>query len=437
MRAAVQDLGSIPDKPRRSHAGSPRQSFKPHQKRELALNAAAVVGVDAGKFEHALVVRPRGHPDSRALTIKTTRVGFDEAVEFILSAVDHKSVPTDILVGIEFAGIYGFTFAHYLDQLGFRVVSVLPANTKRWKEVTHNQPIKTDAKDAVGIVGLTAQGYFVSFAFLQTAYAELRFLVSLRERLTSLRNGAISRLKSTLEIVFPEFESILGDFTKKTPLAVLRAFPGAAAMRAAPKRRVLSVLLKASRGHHDEDTCQKLITAAGETLALPEAQGVLKDEVPLWAKMIELYESERKLVDDRMIEVMKALPEAEFLLTIPCVAPLTAAVFLGSVGDVRCYESARQVVALAGLSLVEKSSGTHKGNQRISKRGRPVLRRYAYLAALRNIRQGGLFRGEYDALMTRNGGKALPAVTAVARSMLRLMFAIARGRRAFTWEPPR
>lgn len=409
----------------------------PPEKRELALNAAAVVGVDAGKFEHAVVVRPRGRPDSRALTIKTTRAGFDEAVAFIRSIVGHKCTTADILVGIEFAGIYGFTFAHYLDQLGFRVVSVLPANTKRWKEVTHDQPIKTDAKDAVGIAGLTAQGYFVSFAFLQTAYAELRFLVSLRERLTSLRNGAISRLKSTLEIVFPEFESILGDFTKKTPLAVLRAFPGAAAMRAASKRRVITVLLKASRGHHGEDTYQRLITAAHQTLALPAAQGALKDEVPMWTRMIETYESERKSVDGRMVEVMKALPEAEFLLTVPWVAPLTAAVFLGSVGDVQCYESARQVIALAGLSLVEKSSGTHKGNQRISKRGRPVLRRYAYLAALRNIRHGALFRAEYDALMIRNGGKALPAVTAVARSMLRLMFAIARARRVFTWEPPR
>lgn len=426
-----------PDEPRLSGAGSPRQSLKPHQKRELALNAAAVVGVDAGKFEHALVVRPRGRPDSRPLTVKTTRAGFDEAAAFVMSAAGPGAQPQQVLIGIEFAGIYGFTFAHYLDELGFRVVSVLPANTKRWKEVTHNQPIKTDAKDAVGITGLTAQGYFVSFAFLQTAYAELRFLVSLRERLTSLRNAAIARLKSTLEIVFPEFESILGDFTKKTPLAILRAFPGAAAIKSAPKRRVIAILVKASRGHHGEEIYQRLISAAEITLALPEAQGVLKDEIPMWVKLIEIYESERKMVDGRMLQIMEMVPETEFLLTIPWIAPLTAAVFLGSVGDVQCYESARQVIALAGLSLVEKSSGTHKGDQRISKRGRPVLRRYAYLAALRNVRKDGLFRAEYDAIMVRNGGKALPAVTAVARSMLRLMFAIARARRAFTWEPPK
>jgi transposase len=46
--------------------------------------------------------------------------------------------PSEILVGIEFAGVYGFTFACYLQQKGFQVVSVLASHSKRWKEVMHN-----------------------------------------------------------------------------------------------------------------------------------------------------------------------------------------------------------------------------------------------------------------------------------------------------------
>jgi hypothetical protein len=45
-------------------------------------------------------------------------------------------------------------------------VSILPAHAKRWKEVTHRLPLKTDAKDALGITDLTAHGHFVSFPFL-------------------------------------------------------------------------------------------------------------------------------------------------------------------------------------------------------------------------------------------------------------------------------
>ena len=98
-------------------------------------------------FSHTLVVRPQHQPDSKPFSFPTTRAGFDDAVAFIRRQVPGTPAET-ILVGIEFAGNYGFTFGHYLAQLGFPIVSVLPAHTKRWKDVAHNQPLKTDAKDA-------------------------------------------------------------------------------------------------------------------------------------------------------------------------------------------------------------------------------------------------------------------------------------------------
>lgn len=86
-------------------------------KRERAQRAAACVGVDAGKFSHTLVVRPQHQPDSKPFSFPTTRAGFDDAVAFIRRQVPGAPAET-ILVGIEFAGNYGFTFAHYLAQLG-------------------------------------------------------------------------------------------------------------------------------------------------------------------------------------------------------------------------------------------------------------------------------------------------------------------------------
>ncbi len=76
-------------------------------KRERAPRAAACVGVDAGKFAHTLVVRPTGQPDSRPLSFPTTRVGFEQAVAFIRQQVPGAQTAT-VLVGIEFAGNYGF-----------------------------------------------------------------------------------------------------------------------------------------------------------------------------------------------------------------------------------------------------------------------------------------------------------------------------------------
>lgn len=150
------------------------------ERRQRAQRAAAVVGIDAGKLTHALVVRPRGEADSRPFTFAASRDGFLAALQMIRTAAP-DAAPENVLIGIEFAGNYGFTLAHFLAAEGYGVVSVLPAHTKRWKEVMHNQPLKTDPKDAATITDLVSQGHFVGFPFLEPVYADLRYLVSTRE----------------------------------------------------------------------------------------------------------------------------------------------------------------------------------------------------------------------------------------------------------------
>lgn len=395
-----------------------------HEKRQLASSARAVVGVDAGKFAHTLVVRPAGGADSKPVAFPVTREGFAKAVAAIQAAAP-GAAPSDVLVGIEFAGMYGFTLAHHLHALGYPVVSVLAAHTKHWKEVAHNQALKTDAKDAAVVADLLAQGRFVGFAFLARPYAELRYLVSAREHVTTLRNAAITRLIAVLDVVFPEYERLFHDLAKPTALEVLKAFPGPAALLAAPKRRVLAVLRKASRGHLGEARYEALAVAARETLALPAAQGVLKDEIALIIERLELCNAQLATLKERMVATMEPLPEAAALLTIPWVAPVTAATFLGCVGDPRAYASSAQILKLAGLSLVEKSSGVTQGRRRISKRGKPVLRRQAFMFALRGVHKDGLFRAEFERLLKNNGGKKLPALAAISRKALKLMYSVA------------
>jgi len=409
-----------------------------HERRQRAQAAVAVVGVDAGKYQHAMVVRPRGRPDSRPVVFPTTRAGFERAVAAVRQLVG-PGTAGDVLVGVEFAGAYGFTFAHYLHTLGevdglrFGVVSVLPLHTKRWKEVTHRQPLKTDCKDAIGIADLTAQGHFVGFPFLAPVYAELRHLLSAREKLSKLRRGLISRLRSTLDVVFPEFGTVFATPAKPTARAVLAAFPGPQALLAARPLHVRRVLKAASRNHGVKATYAALVEAARTTVALPVAQGALAGELPLLVERLELYERQLKVIEGMMAERVDALPAGRALLTIPNVAPVTAAVFLGSLGDPRAYTSAQEVLALAGLTLVERSSGVRQGEQRISKRGRPVLCKHAHMFAVRSVHVGGLFRRQYEALLARNGGKAIPALTAVARRALRLFFAVAQ--RGTPWQP--
>lgn len=74
-------------------------------KRVRAQRAAAFVGVDAGKYIHALVVRPRGAADSKPFAFPTTRAGFDGAMAYVRSHVP-AAASGELIVGSGFAGRY-------------------------------------------------------------------------------------------------------------------------------------------------------------------------------------------------------------------------------------------------------------------------------------------------------------------------------------------
>src|SRR5260370_35894942 len=297
-------------------------------KRERARRAAACVGVGDGKVGGRLGVGPAGPPDSRPLSFPTARVRFEQAVAFIRQQVPGAPTAT-VLVGIEFAGNYGFTLAHFLRQLGFAVVSVLPAHTKRWKDVAHNQPLKTDAKDAGTITDLLAQGHFVSFPFLEPAYAALRYLVTGRERLAVLRRGAITQLRALLQVVFPEYETLFPLVSQRTAVTLLLAFPGPQDLLAAPKAKVLRVLRTGSRGHLGAELYGRLVAAARSSLGLPGAQVRLRQEIVLTLDRLALFEQQIRALQVELVAALDAVPEMPYLLSIPKVAPVPAARILG------------------------------------------------------------------------------------------------------------
>ena len=403
-----------------------------YQKRRIAWEAAGVVGVDAGKFHHALVVRPRGGRDSKPLRFPTTREGFETATAFIHRVV-LGATPREIVVGVEFAGVYGYTLAHYLDARGYRVVSVLPSHTKSFKQIEHGAPLKTDEKDAVSIVELAAEGRFTTFAFLRPEYAGLRYLVSGYERVTKQSNAAVTRLRSTLHVAFPEFETVFRSLTKQLgALAILREYPSAAALLAAPKRRVVRVLETATQRKMGVETYEALTSAAAATLAVPDASDALAVEVRRLVEQIDLYTQQRRDMETAMTAGLATLPEAAALLSVPGVSAVTAAVFLGSIGDPRAYESGRQVLKLAGLQLVKDASGTREGRYRISRFGKGVLRRHAFLFAMRSVKGSplGIYHRTYQRFLRRDKPKMV-ALIAIARQAIRLWYVIARSRQPF------
>lgn len=120
------------------------------------------------------------------------------------------------------------------------------------------------------------------------------------------------------------------------------------------------------------------------------------------------------------------VPYAEKLLSIKGVGLITVAGFLSEVGDVRRFDSPKQIQKLAGLELKENSSGKHRGRSSISKRGRKRLRKILFQVMLPMIKNNAEFREVYEYFTTRqkNPLKGKQAIVAAGCKLIRVFYAI-------------
>jgi transposase len=403
---------------------------KPEEKEIHARQFSVHVGVDTGKRFHVLVARGPDWKRLRPKRVEVTREGFEAAHEYLRSAFPDVP-PERMLVGLEFAGHHGHTFAAFLGGRGYPVVSVLPSVTKKSKEMEDNSPLKNDQKDASLICKLVGEGKFVTFTHLESPFAELRSLSMQRHRLSMESVRFRNRVQGLLDVAWPEFVDCFSTIAAPTPLAVLRRWPLPSELAAAPGKTVEAIIRKVSRGHYGDEKVHELRKAARESVALTAAGNERRREILDLLDRWGLVRSQLAEVDAEIERQVLQYAPARALITIPQLGAVGAATILSELGALDDYVHPRQVLKLAGMNLVEKSSGQLQSRRRQSKRGRPLLRKQLYLLATRWCKSRGLFRAQYLALVARNGGSKVKAISALARKLVPLLLEVAKSARPF------
>jgi len=119
--------------------------------------------------------------------------------------------------------------------------------------------------------------------------------------------------------------------------------------------------------------------------------------------------------------LVKQVPGAAYLQTIPGFGPVVIATLLGELGNLAAYAHPQQAVRMAGLNIVTASSGQYHGPSHLAKRGRPQARQVLYQAALVAVAHAGPVRDRFIELRTRLAPKA--ALMAIACKLLRVAWA--------------
>src|SRR5512142_3121530 len=110
-----------------------RPSERILQRETMARDYPVHVGVDAGKVFHKMVASGPDRARTKAVRVNVTREGFDGAFGWLRTQFPSVE-PAQMLVAIEFAGHYGYTFAEFLRAQGCTIVTMPSVVTKRLKE---------------------------------------------------------------------------------------------------------------------------------------------------------------------------------------------------------------------------------------------------------------------------------------------------------------
>ena len=330
----------------------------------------------------------------------------------------------DIVIGFESTGPYAEPLFHYLRKKPVKLVQVNPMHSKRLKELTGNSPNKTDKKDPRVIADVISLGHALTLVVPEGAAAELRRLAHARERALKSRTAMSNQLQHIVFVIFPEFLSVMKNISTKSALYLLKNHPASENIVALGIESVCTILKKVSRGQLGTKRAEKLLKAAQNSVGIDEGKQSILLEI---AHLVSHIESLGQFIDnlEKQMEVyLEQIPYSHSLLSIKGISIVTVGGLIGEVGDFKQFNTISEITKLAGLDLYEVSSGKHKGQRRISKRGRSLMRKLLYLASVNMVRYNGIMHDQYQRMLDRGmlKGKAL---VAISRKLLRLIFALA------------
>ncbi len=391
-----------------------------------------IVGIDVAKKEHwARITDYRGVDLVKPVKVQNSMEGF----EWLMARIDVACKDVDgekVMIGLEPSGHYWKALGWYL--LGHEskpvLVGVNPYHTKQAKELDDNSQTKSDKKDALTIAHLVRDGRYFDVYMPEDAYADLRILCNERKRLQKQLNRANNVIVALMDEYFPEYDGVWEKVTGTTSRAIMRKLPFPADILGIEEEKLVSVLRESSSGTEGKARAARLIKAAQRSVGVVQGRNSAKIRLLSLIDELEFYEKKIAAVEDEMVSVMDSLELGELLQSMKGVGPIISAVFLGEVGDASRFDSWKQVRKLAGMNLVEQSSGQHKGKTKISKRGRPYLR-HMQSGATHNPEM----RGYYRCLRERkqNPLTGYQAFVAVGLKVMRILFHMAKNH--VTYDP--
>ena len=348
--------------------------FSKNDKLSFISDDMLIVGCDIGSETHYVrAIDARGRELSKkVLAFENDAEGFRKAHDWAvqLAAANDKK---QIVLGLEPTGHYWFCLAAWMVSNGISVVQVNPYAVKQTKELEDNSQQKDDRKDPKLIANLVKDGNYGMPYLPEKVYAELRRLSMFREQLTEDRNRSMNRLHREMKIYFPEYKDAFGKIDGAFCMAVLKEAPFPEDILKLGGEGIREIWHQAKLRGRGYSRAAEIVKYAETSIGLKDGTAAGREAVRWFAEKIMELDEELAEIENKLNEKCREIPHAENVLEIPGIGGKILSGILAEMGDISRFDDAKELQKLSGLGLVSCSSGKHKGETRISHRGRKRL----------------------------------------------------------------
>lgn len=398
------------------------------------------VGVDLSLDRNVAVVLDARARQLDRFGFPNDRDGYDYFYRRLATQRQRQQAPA-VLVGMEPTNYFWKLLAADLEahQVAYRLVN--PYTVKKHREGDQLDHAKDDQRDAFTIGDLLRTGKFTETQLLRGHYAELREYVVLYDRL----QGDLRRQKSLIYNLagqlFPELSQEFKDFTALTAKAMLRHHAGPPTICQVS----LETFLARVRADFDGQRLQvaklrRIHRRAAHSVGRQAGHQALQTALRVHLDRLDLVREQIAQVSEALCTCFLLLPEAPYLLSMPGLGHITAAIILAEIGNPRRYTNGRQLIKLAGTQPVPNTSGRKtRSRTPMSHKGRPRLRTALFFAVLRLVQVDDNFAQAYQRFLNRdqNPLTKMQALGALMNKLLRILWALMSKQTFYdpTYEP--
>ena len=390
--------------------------FKKNDKLSFISDDMLILGCDIGSEKHYVrAIDTRGRELSRkALAFDNNAEGFQKAHDWAvqLAASNDKK---QIVLGLEPTGHYWFCLAAWMVSNRISVVQVNPYAVKQTKELEDNSQQKDDRKDPKLIANLVKDGNYGMPYLPEKVYAELRRLSMFREQLMEDRNRNMNRLHREMKIYFPEYKDAFGKVDGAFCMEVLKEAPFPEDILGLGIEGIREIWHKAKLRGRGYRRAVEIVKYAETSIGLKDGTAAGKEAVRWFAEKIMELDEELAGIENRLNEKCKE---------ISGIGERILSGILAEMGDISRFDDAKELQKLSGLGLVSCSSGKHKGETRISHRGRKRLRYWLFQAARSAVAHGEEYKWIHAHYTTRAGNplQKMQSLIVIACKILRVIY---------------